>query len=167
MTGLEILAGVSAAASLASGVVSAMGAIQQGEATAASAEYNAAVADRNAKLKLAQTAEAESDMARQHRRQMGQIRAAYAQAGVSMQGSPLDVIEDTATEQAFERDQTEYEGRLQAIGLTEKAALFRAEASNARSAGMINAIGYGIGAIDRTSSKFLKPGSAGASLVRA
>lgn len=140
MTGLEIIGALSAAASIASGVVGAMGAMQQGKAASDAANYQAQVADRNAKIARQQAAVEQDDQRRENMRQLGAIRAAYGGSGLEMAGSPLDVLEDTSIEQELDVDRIGYRGTLRALGETDKANLARAEAENAKSAGAIGAV---------------------------
>jgi len=141
MTGLEIVAAISAAATVASGVVGAMGAMQQGKAQSQAANYQAQVADRNAKMSRSQAAVEQDDQRRENMRQLGAIRAAYGGTGIEMAGSPLDVLEDTSIEQELDVERIGYRGELRALGETDKANLARAEAENAKSAGAIGAVG--------------------------
>lgn len=141
MTGFEIVAALSAAASVASGVVGAMGAMQQGKAQSQAATYQAQVADRNAKIARQQADVEQEDQRRENLRQRGAIRAAYGGSGIEMAGSPLDVLEDTAMEQELDVERIGYRGTLRALGENDKANLARAEAENAKSAGAIGAVG--------------------------
>lgn len=141
MTGLEIIGALSAAASVASAVVGAMGAMQQGKAQSQAANYTAQVADRNAKVARQQAGVEQDDQRRENQRQLGAIRAAYGGSGVEMAGSPLDVLEDTAMEQELDVERIGYRGKLRALGETDKAALARAEGDNAKSAASISAAG--------------------------
>jgi hypothetical protein len=141
MTGFEIVAALSAAASVASGVVGAMGAMQQGKAQSQAATYTAQVADRNAKIARQQADVEQEDQRRENMRQRGAIRAAYGGSGIEMAGSPLDVLEDTAMEQELDVERIGYRGTLRALGENDKANLARAEAENAKSAGAIGAMG--------------------------
>ena len=141
MTGFEIVAALSAAASVASGVVGAMGAMQQGKAQSNAATYTAQVADRNAKIARQQADVEQEDQRRENMRQRGAIRAAYGGSGIEMAGSPLDVLEDTAMEQELDVERIGYRGTLRALGENDKANLARAEAENAKSTGAIGAIG--------------------------
>lgn len=141
MTGFEIVAALSAAASVASGVVGAMGAMQQGKAQSQAATYTAQVADRNAKIARQQADVEQEDQRRENMRQRGAIRAAYGGSGIEMAGSPLDVLEDTAMEQELDVERIGYRGALRALGENDKANLARAEAENAKSAGAIGAMG--------------------------
>lgn len=158
MSGLEL---IGALASVASGVIGAVGAMQQAEAQARAAEYNAKIQERNALIadqnrKAAiETADvAASDQRRDSRRVMAQMRAAYGASGLELAGSPLDVLEDTALEQELGAQRIEFEGRLRAregaismLGMREDANLQRMEAGAARTAGGIAAIGSVVGGI--------------------
>lgn len=135
--------------------------MQQAEAQARAAEYNAKIQERNALIadqnrKTAiETADiAATDKRRDNRRIMAQMRAAYGTSGIEMAGSPLDVLEDTALEQELGAQRVKYEGTLRAregaiqmLGMREDAELQRMEASSARQAGGIAAIGSVIGGI--------------------
>jgi len=140
MTGLEIIGALSAVASVASGVVGAMGAQQQGAATAAAANYQAQVATRNATVARQQATAEADDQRRENRRQLGAIRAAYGGSGIEMAGSPLDVLEDTALEQELDVQRIGYRGELRAAGENDKATLSLMEAKNAKKAGQIGAV---------------------------
>jgi len=150
-----IPAGVGTAMSVAGAVIGAVGTLQAGNAASASASYNAqvadrdvAVADQNRKSVLEQTRIAADDKRRDNRRVLSSIRAQYGASGLSMAGSPLDVLQDTAVEQELDVRRTEYEGRvrgregaLQMLGLQEEGVLSRMEAKNARRAGRVGAVG--------------------------
>lgn len=128
---------------------------QQGQAQAAAAEYNAAVAERdmivadqNRKLAIQNANIAAEDKRRENRRILSSIRAKYGASGLSLAGSPLDVLQDTATEQALDERRIEFDGQvkgrsaaLRILGLQDDAALSRAEADAAETAGTLGAIG--------------------------
>lgn len=148
-------AGLSTALAIGGTAISAIGAIQSANAQSAAARYNAQIADRDAVVaeqnrKLAlQTARIDAeDKRRDNRRVLARIRTQYGASGLSLAGSPLDVLEDTAVEQELDAQRVEFEGRargregaLQVLGLQEDAALSRAEASSAKTAGYIGAFG--------------------------
>ncbi len=121
------------------GVISAIGSLQQANAQAASAEYNAKVAERNKRAVKNQTESEIEDRQVEHRRQLGSMRASYGASGLQMEGSPLDVLEDTATEQAFDISKIRYQGAMKAEGYSEQAALYKLEAKSAKTAGWIGA----------------------------
>lgn len=150
-----ILAGLGTAISAASSVVGALGAIQQGRAAQQAAEYNArvaerdaAVVERNALMARRQAEVAGEDKRRANRRILSSVRTAYAANGVSMAGSPLDVMFDTAAELELDAAREEYEGTaraseggMEALGLTERAQLSRMEGASRRRAGVLSAFG--------------------------
>src|SRR5688572_29095657 len=114
-------AAVAAIGGLASGAMSAIGAIQQGNAAAAAAEqnaryaeHNALVAERNRATVLSQTDSEAAGQQRDNRRQLSQIRAAYGASGLALEGSPLDVLEDTALEQELDVSTIRYSGQIKA-----------------------------------------------------
>ena len=150
--------GLATAFSIGGTVIGAYGAMQAGAAGEAAGEYNAriadrdaAVADQNRQLNLTQTRIAADDKRRENRRVMASIRANYGASGLSLAGSPLDVLADTAVEQELDVQRVEYEGRvrgregaLQMLGLGEDAALSRLEGASARTRGNYSAIGGGL-----------------------
>lgn len=154
MTGIEIAV---AGLALASTAISVVGAISQGQASMdaysaqATADYrNAALADQD-RIQAVQTAQlAAEDSRREHRRQLAQLRAAYGSTGIEFAGSPLEVLQDTATEMALDERRIEYEGQmtgrsyaLKALGLRESAGLASNAGVNAQGAGLLNAVGTG------------------------
>jgi hypothetical protein len=155
--------------SVVSGVMGAIGAMQQANATANAAdqnariaEYNRSVAKRNASATLAATAQDMQDKQRQNARNLSSIRAAYGASGLALAGSPLDVLEDTALEQQLDVSKVGYKGELKAIGYKDeannfamKAELSRMEADSARAAGPISAIGNIFGSASKIGSTLM------------
>lgn len=162
-----IPAGLGTALSIGSTVLGAVGAISSANAQASAARYNAevaerdaVVADQNRKLALDQSRIDAEDKRRENRRVMASIRTQYGASGLSLAGSPLDVLEDTAVEQELDAQRIEFEGRargregaLQMLGLQEEATLSRMEASSARRSGYMNAIGTGLSGAGTTLSR--------------
>ena len=113
-------------------------------------DRNALVADRNRLLAL-QTAKADADdRRRKTRRTLATIRASYGHSGVSMAGSPLDVLADTATEEELDARRIEaeggvraYESALDVLGFRESAEGARASARGVRSSTPLAAFGAG------------------------
>lgn len=150
MSGIEPLMIALSLGSAASGVV---GAISSANAQAASANYNAAVQERNAviadqnRVQALRTAQTDAeDQRRENRRMLASMRAGFGANGFSMAGSPLDALEDAATEAELDARRIQYEGRasarqsqLQGIGAQDSAALSRMEARNAKRAGYTGA----------------------------
>jgi len=151
------IGGLSGALSAVGTVVSVVGALSAAQAQAQAADYNARVADRDAyvadqnRKSTLEMAEIDAaDRRRENRRALSAIRASYGASGVELAGSPLDVLQDSATELELDAQRTEYEGRvrgreggLQMIGFGERATLSRMEARSARAGGVFAALGQG------------------------
>lgn len=67
------------------------------------------------------------------------MRAAYGASGVSLEGSPLDVLENSAAEAELDALTIRYKGKVGAMGSESEAATQRARASNAKTEGYYNA----------------------------
>lgn len=160
-------AGLGTALSIGGTAIGAIGAISSANAASSAAKYNAKVADRDAvvadqnrKLAIDQSRIDAEDKRRDNRRVMASIRTQYGASGLSLAGSPLDVLEDTAVEQELDAKRIEFEGRargregaLQMLGLQEDAALSRMEASSSKRAGYFGAIGTGLSGAGSTLSR--------------
>ena len=97
MSGFEVptLLAVSTAVSTAGAITSAVG-------QAKMANFNARIAEQDA---AAARQQGEAEAARKRRavaRALGQRRAAFGAAGVTVEGSPLDLLEDLAAESEIE-----------------------------------------------------------------
>lgn len=158
-----IPAWVSTAATVASAAVGATSAVVGARAQNAAADYNASVgerdaivADQNRLASLQQSRIAQEDRNRDTRRTLAAIRASYGASGVGMEGSPLDVLADSAFESALDSRRIDYEGRARgregAMGVQgslEGARMSRMEGSNARAAGWLSAAGQLTGGAGR------------------
>lgn len=151
------LTAITAIAGLASGVMSAAAASQQASAAASAADYNAKVQTRNAALSRAQSDSEAQTSWRETRRKLAAIRSSYGISGLRLEGSPLDVIEDSATEGAFDVSKIRYAGELKGLGLQDQATLSRMERDSSLKAGKIGVAAGLIGGVN----------SAGNSLMRA
>lgn len=163
----SIPAGVSTAMTIGGTVLSAVGAISTAGAQAAASDYNVKVAnrdayveDQNRKLALEQSRIDAEDKRRQNKRVMASMRAQYGASGLSLAGSPLDVLEDTAVEQELDARRIEYEGRvrgregaLRMLGLEEEANLSRAESQAARTSGFYNPASIAASGVGTTLSR--------------
>lgn len=132
---------------IAGGVISAIGAMQSANAQAAAADYNKEVALANKKQVHLQTEREIDDRQAADRRQLSSMRAAYGANGLQMDGSPLDVIDDTATEMAYDIAKVKYQGAVQEEGYSREAALAKLEAKSAKKAGFIGAASALIGGL--------------------
>ena len=104
---------------------------QQGQAQQDMAEYNAAVARNNA---LAVQYQAEVD-ARNERKRISKLlatqRMLYGKAGVTLEGTPLLVMEETAREGEKEAQMIEYAGRVGASRQRSQADVFTMQGASA------------------------------------
>jgi hypothetical protein len=149
MAMVGILAGVLSAVG---GVVSAVGAMQQGKAAQQQAEYNAKVAENNAIMARQQAGAEQSKIARNTRMRIGAQRAAYGASGFTVQGSPLDVLGETAALGKYDELVANYNGEVRARGLQAQAQQYRLEGQAARQAGRIGAASALIGGFGRALS---------------
>lgn len=145
---------------IGSTVMGGAGAIQQGQATAASAKYNAQVADMNAKLsdRAAKDALERGKLEEQKQRQktqqvLGAQQAGMAANGVDLTfGSPLDLLVDTAVMGEMDAltirtnsAREERDIRQQGANYRGQAGMYRAQASSASSGGFLSAMGTVLG----------------------
>ena len=145
---------------IGSTVVGAAGAIQQGQAAASAAKYNAqigqmnaAISERRAKDAIERGADEEQKKRQQVQQILGQQQAAMAANGVDLTfGSPLDTITDTAV--LGELDaltirtnsyREAYDYRVQASNQRAGAQLSLMEGKAAKTAGYLDAFGTILG----------------------
>lgn len=127
---------------LGSTAISALGAIRQGQATANALNFNAAMADKNAKIAEGQGIAAGESQQRDAARRIGAATAAYGASGVQLSdGSPMDVLGESARLATLDNLTLKYNYKLKGMGLAAEASLDRANASNSRTASYFNAAG--------------------------
>jgi hypothetical protein len=141
MTGLELstYAMIAAGAAVASTAVSAVGAIQQGKAAQASAKFNADMMSRNAQIARQQAAAEEEKHRRLTYMRQGAARAAYGASGVSIEGSPLDILEQSAAQEELDALNIRYRGEIGAQSAEGQADLSLMRGESAMSAGYMGA----------------------------
>lgn len=127
---------------VASSAMGAMGAIQQGKAAQAQANFDAQMAERNAKISQNQalaegqaTAQRESKQRREARAFMGKQAAAFGSTGTAMSGSALQLTEESATAAELDALNIRYEGTLKQQGLLADAVTQQYQAKGMRVAG--------------------------------
>lgn len=101
--------------------IAAAGAIQQGQAAKAAAKRNAAIADRNGAISRDLALRDANAQTKEGRRRIGSMRAGYAASGVTLEGSPMDVIEDSAASIELDRLNILYKGELAALGYSDES----------------------------------------------
>ena len=122
--------------------VSAYGMIKQGQAQRSEMNYNAAVQDNNAisagyaAIQEGQSAQREVDQLRETRtRNMGSQRAAAAASGLTISGSVLDTMGDSALQSEKDIQMAYYRGKVGAYNQGNQASNFRSQAGMTRTAG--------------------------------
>jgi hypothetical protein len=155
--------------SLGSTLLGAVGSIQQANAQAAAAEYNAKIGEMNAQLSERRARDAiERGAAEEQRKRMevarlqGQQKAAMAANGVDLGfGSPLDTIVDTAV--LGELDaltirtnayRESYDRQVDAVNQRAGAELNRMEAKAAKTGGYLAAAGTVLGGVGNAYSSY-------------
>jgi hypothetical protein len=135
--------GISAAtiATYASMAIGAISAISSAKQQSDSSKYNAKVAENQA---ISSRQQAEANAITQQRsaaKKIGSMQAAYGASGISVEGSSLDILEESARNAEMDRQNIIYGGELRAIGSEGTAILEKNRASNAMSSGYLSAAG--------------------------
>ena len=126
----------------ASTAMAVAGDVKQGQAASQAAGYNAQLATQNAGIAAAQGEAAAQAQSRDSQRKIGAAMAAYGASGVQMSdGSPADVLADSARSAALDNLTTRYNYQLKALGYQDQASLESAQSSNASAAGYLSAVG--------------------------
>ncbi len=121
-------------------VTSAVGSVVGGIQGMQSANYNAKLASRNAEIAKRQGELEAERLDRDGRRQRGAISAAYgANNIVGGEGSPLDVLENSFTTAALDKQFATYNADIQAYGYQTEAAKQKAAGTRALTDGLFGA----------------------------
>lgn len=122
-----------------SAAVSAMGAMAQGNAQAGMAKYNEDVQQQNAETAKSVAATQAGQQQLQTRDQIAQQEAAYAGAGLDMNGTPLLVMQQTARQGALKSALTQWQGATAANADMNQAALDSYQGQQASTSSMLQA----------------------------
>ena len=134
--GLETLALV---AGIGGGLMSAAGSIQRGQATQQASNYNAAVDNQRAAEERDQAAASTQDYLRKGSDTVSSAVAMQGATGVTGEGSPLMVDENTVRQVALGAARTLQGGELRANRLTDDAKLQRMRGDSAVTASYLDA----------------------------
>ena len=130
----------------ASTAMAVAGAVKQGQVESQAANYNSQIATQNAGIAAAQGEAAAQAQSRDSQRRIGTEMAAYGASGVQMSdGSPSDVLADSARSAALDNLTTRYNYQLKGLGYQDQASLESSQSQNASAAGYLSAMGSGIG----------------------
>lgn len=104
----------------------AIGSVMQGINAQQVGAYNDAVQNRNAIITGQNASQDATAQAADAARKIGAARAGYAKAGVQLdEGSPLDVLAESARTAELDRQTILYQGRVQAQGYIDQGKLDR------------------------------------------
>lgn len=137
-------------------LIMAASAVAQGNAAKKQGQFNARVQARNAAVARDQAA---AEIARQRiaaRKTIGSMRAAYAASGVTVEGSPLDVLEESAAAAELDTQTLRYRGELRAQGAEIGASLENYKGNEAQRAGWISAAGTIFGGFGNNAAQSTK-----------
>jgi len=125
---------------LAGAAVSAVGSIAAGNAQNAAAKSQAKYLERQAKATREKSAFDQGRLRRKADRLLGRQIAGFAKAGVGIEGSPTDVIDDSLTESNLDVAAVDYSGKVNASNLETQADLTRQRGKDAKLGGIIGAL---------------------------
>lgn len=127
--------------SIISTAMSVVSSISQASQQKQAAKYNQKVAENQA-IASRQEAAANADMQRRRAaKQIGSMQASYAASGVSTEGSPLEVLEESARNAELDRLSILWGGETRAQGYEATARLEKSRGSNAMASGLLSAAG--------------------------
>jgi hypothetical protein len=137
--------------------MSIYGALKGGQSASQSAQYDA---NQNAQNAITARRQADVEALRVRRRGaqvLGDMRASYGASGVDgSQGTPLDVLEDSASQVELDALTEKYNGELQAIGFERSAALDIKRGKDAVSASKVGAVSALVAGLPAIASAFGK-----------
>lgn len=119
--------------------VSVAGSLSQANAARAAGDYNATLAETNASLSRVQAAEQARRYGVSARKQLGAMRAAYGASGVTMQGSPMDVLGESAYTAALDSLTIRQGGEANASAYESQAVLDRLQGKSQQQGGYYSA----------------------------
>lgn len=153
-------------ATVASIALMAMSAVRSGQMQAAAANQAKELAERNATGVGMQTAQEIARIRRMAVLRKGSMRAGFAASGVTMEGTPLDLLEESATQAEMDVNTIKQLGYMKAKGANIDASMEAARAQNATQGGYLKAAGTllsGYGSVAGTTTTTTAP-SAGTEL---
>lgn len=122
--------------------MTAIGQIRQGQAAKAAADYNAQVANNNAIVAEQQSQSQAMVQGRRAMMQNGGLLANMAANGVEVgEGSPIDILSQSAANAEMDRQNIIYNGRVKAQSLRNQAQLDTFQGETAQSNGFMSAAG--------------------------
>lgn len=132
-------------------------AYQEGQQQAALAEYNAEVMEQQARQEEEAAKLEAYRMQKEKDRFLATQRAAYSASGFTLEGSPMEVMANTAGQFEYDIALNTYGRQLKAWQARSQAGLFKYQAGAAKRAGTMGMIGAGLsGAVSLSTIGALK-----------
>lgn len=150
-----IAVGISAATAIIGAGVTIYGQEQQKKAVEAQADYNEEVSKNEALQENALAAENARRVQKQKTRTIAALRAANAANGIGMEGTPLAVLGDVATDFEQEIADIGYGAANRRMALLSGAQLGQWQANNQKSALTISQAGAAVGGVGKATSGYL------------
>jgi hypothetical protein len=125
--------------SAAGGILSAYGQVKAGEGAQRAYEFNANQADQNARQAELIAAQEERQTRIIGKKAIGSMVAAYGASGVSLEGSPMDVLAESLAQTELDALNVRYSGQSKAINLRNEARINRYQGSQAKASGYYGA----------------------------
>jgi hypothetical protein len=126
-------------------LIQAIGTLQGGSAEEEAAKRNAAQSSRNAAEIRRQAEEDERAYKIMAQRQLGDIRSGYAAGGVALEGSALDVLQESAATSERNALNIKREGEARARAFEDEAEGFSQAGRSAKTASYYGAAGALLG----------------------
>lgn len=130
---------LSASFTVGGSLLNAVGAVQQGYAGAATAEYNAKVAESEGLGVMQQAAFEEAGIRRRTDKFKSGQEASIAASGVTPEGSAAEVLQETVAESELDILATRYGAKVKKMNLDSQAAMSRTQGKQAKMAGWFGA----------------------------
>ena len=137
----------SAIATIAGSVMQAGQQSASAQAQSNAAYYNAAVAQNNANAAMQAAYADKQQQDRQNRAHLEVVRSKYLNSGIELEGTPLLVLSQEASQGGLESEKILQKGRIQQANYTNQAALDRYQGDTALSMGQSQSSGTLLGGI--------------------
>jgi DNA repair ATPase RecN len=145
-------------ASIASSAVSAIGQLKQGDAAKKAGDMNAANARQNASDAIEQARLNEVQQRKDSYKVISSARADYGASGATLEGSPMDVLEQSSRNAELDALTIRYGGQVRANAYERDAKISEMEGNAARSTSRLAAAGTFLSGVTGGISKGLKLG---------
>lgn len=146
---------------MAAEAVGALGAINEGKAGKLAGDYNAQVAENNAVYSRQQATEEERRSRSLARKAIGEMRAGYGASGITLQGSAMDVLEESAFNAELDALTIRAGGEAKAAAYRNEARMERIAGKNAMKAAKLRAAGLLIQGGQKAAMQAMSAGAGG------